>query len=435
MAYRSWGYTPPNKPTAVKPSWPNDVDLQKRPHSADSYLPFGNGRSYGDSCFNSGGALIDTCNLDRFIAFDSELGILKVESGVKLHDILSLVVPAGWFLPVVPGTSMVTVGGAIANDIHGKNHHCEGTFGLHVESFVIQRSDGNSLHCSATENPLLYSATIGGLGLTGLILQATLRLKRISSSNMEVFVKRFVGLQEFSELSAQLSATHSYTVAWLDCVSKGAQMARGVFLAANHAQTGELKAAEQAHKMVVPFHLPAITLNKFTLRTFNQLYYSRHARIDNSVISQGYKNYFFPLDSVGNWNRIYGKAGFYQYQFVVPLNEIDNLSKIIEEISRSGLGSFLAVLKEFGDVESPGMLSFPRQGYCLALDFAHRKVKSRELIERLDAIVKSCGGAAYPAKDRLMTSDSFKAYFKRSDDFIPWVDKQFSSDFWRRVSA
>jgi len=435
MTYRSWGYSPAEQQAALKPSWQKDIDLTVAPMGDAGVLPFGNGRSYGDSCLNSGGTLVDTSKLNRFIAFDKENGILEVESGLKLHEILAVIVPHGWFLPVVPGTSMVTVGGAIANDIHGKNHHCEGTFGVHVDSFVIQRSEGPPLCCSASENASLYSATIGGLGLTGLVLSARLRLKRITSSNMDVFVKRFNGLDEFTQLSATLSQSHAYTVAWLDCISTGDDFARGVFLAANHADTGELQAAEHAQKLSVPFNLPAITLNKLSLKAFNQLYYARHASIDDTVVSQGYKQYFFPLDSIGNWNRIYGSAGFYQYQFVIPRHELACLNAIVKEICLSGLGSFLAVLKEFGSVESPGMLSFPREGYCLALDFAHRKHTSRQLIERLDNMVRQSGGAVYPAKDRLMTSTAFKQYFSRYDEFLPWVDKNFSSDFWRRVNA
>ena len=435
--YRGWGHVPPVRQVGRAPAWADAAALGRvlgAPARGDTTLVHGRGRSYGDSCLNSTGSLIDTRALDRVVEFDREAGRLSAEPGVRLADLLSLIVPAGWFLPVSPGTAQATLGGAIANDVHGKNHHRDGTFGRFVERLVLWRSNGERLVCSPRENAELHRATIGGLGLTGLIGEATIRLLPIASDRMDVRIDRFRGLEQFAALAERRRDSHRYTVAWLDCASSGRAFARGVFLAANHSEApGPLVPGRPDPRVAVPFALPSRMLNRWTIRAFNAAYFARHRPLAGRTVEQHYQGFFYPLDAIHRWNRIYGRRGFHQYQFVVPPGQEAALERILERIVRAGLGSFLAVLKEFGDVPSPGLLSFPRPGPCLALDFADRGAITERLIGELDAEVRAAGGAAYPAKDRLMTAAAFRDYFPEVDEFARHVDPGFSSDFWRRV--
>ena len=404
-----------------------------------SVLPFGNGRSYGDSCLNTAGTLLDARGLDRFIELDTQAGLLTAETGLTFQQILQHIVPKGWFLPVTPGTQFLTLGGAIANDVHGKNHHVAGTFGRHVKHLELLRSDGSRLTCSETQNSELFAATIGGLGLTGLILSAKIQLIRIDSAFMDVETIPFRGLEAFRTISAE-SAGFDYTVAWLDCVSGGDNYARGLFYRARHsaAKAGDELGRERSarkSKLAIPFNFPSLALNGLSIKLFNELYYrSNSKKAEQGGLSRDhYQPYFYPLDSIGNWNRIYGSKGFYQCQFVVP-SESESLAVILQTIVNSGMGSFLAVLKEFSDLSSPGLLSFPRPGMCLALDFSNRGLKSRTLIENIEKLVVGAGGAVYPAKDRLMSAAAFRTFFPAHEQFARWIDPAFSSDFWRRVS-
>ena len=429
--YASWGIVNPPKQRAEKLAWcPAELDFDRR----QSILPFGNGRSYGDSCLNSNGTLLDTQSLNRFISFDLKTGVLEAEPGVLLNDILQHVVPQGWFLPVTSGTSYVTLGGAIANDIHGKNHHCDGTIGRFVNTLHVLRSNGELLRCSADENQDIFCATIGGLGLTGLITRIAIRLMPLRSTNVDVQLKVFTGLEEFQALSTHYKSEYQYIVAWLDCASGGKNFGRGIFMAANHAKQGELKPGPVTTKLSIPINFPRWVLNQYSIRAFNSLYFHKQKSMVGEQITQHYQGFFYPLDAVGQWNRIYGAQGFYQYQFVVPIQHSKVLENMLRDIVSSGTGSFLAVLKEFGDVPSPGLLSFPRPGLCLGLDFANRGVQTEQLIQRLDRQVQEAGGAAYPAKDRLMSAEAFERYFEQADKFAESIDPAFSSDFWRRVS-
>ncbi len=429
--YKSWGLIDPPTQQASRPPWcPAALEFDRD----QTVLPFGNGRSYGDSCLNSDGVLLDTRSLNRFVSFDSEAGVLDAEPGVLLNDILQQTVPQGWFLPVTSGTSYVTLGGAVANDIHGKNHHCDGTFGRFVKALHVLRSDGELLRCSAAENQDLFCATIGGLGLTGLITRISIQLIPIQSANLTIHLEAFSGLAEFQELSSRYRSECQYTVAWLDCISAGKNFCRGIFMAANHADEGELEPGPVAPRFSIPLNFPRWVLNQYSIKAFNSLYFHRQKSVANKPQNQHYQGFFYPLDALGAWNRIYGSKGFYQYQFVVPHEQVDVLERILHDIVKSGSGSFLAVLKEFGDIPSPGLLSFPRPGLCLALDFASRGARTEELIKRLDNQVQGAGGAAYPAKDRLMSAGAFEAYFEQAGKFVASMDPAFSSDFWRRVT-
>jgi FAD/FMN-containing dehydrogenase len=401
------------------------------PHGT-TVLPFGNGRSYGDSCLNVGGALLQTRALDRFIHFDRETGVLACEAGVLLAEILQLVVPAGWFLSVVPGTSFVTVGGAIANDVHGKNHHHAGSFGCYVRSFELLRSDGTRLTCSPAENPEWFAATIGGLGLTGVITCAELQLRRISGPYLDVDTIRFSHLDEFFNLCDESERDFEYTVAWIDCLGRGKHLGRGLLQRANHGAT-RTAAPAASRRLSVPFPPPISLVNGLSLRAFNTVYYHRQWERQKRT-SDYFQRFFFPLDGILHWNRLYGPTGFYQYQCVIP-NAVgrDATAELLETIALSGLGSFLAVLKRFGSVGSPGMLSFPRQGVTLALDFPNKGESVKRLFEALDRIVSEAGGTLYPAKDGRMPGALFRSGYPRWQQFSHYIDPASSSSFWRRV--
>jgi FAD/FMN-containing dehydrogenase len=400
-------------------------------------LPYGNGRSYGDSCLNVGAALIPTRSLDHFIAMDAERGVVTCEAGTLLDEILQVAMPLKWFVPVTPGTRFVTLGGAIANDVHGKNHHQAGTLGRHIERFELLRSDGQRLICSPTENPEWFRATIGGLGLTGIITWASLRLRRIAGPAMDVETIRFSNLDEFLQLQSQSDRDFEYTVAWVDCLGRGSQLGRGVLQRANHSAGAEASArigpAAKSREIGVPFAPPFSLINSASLRLFNTLYYHRPlAR--HSV--QRFDSFFYPLDSIRNWNRLYGPRGFYQYQCVIPgAQGREGTAALLNAIARSGQGSFLAVLKVFGSIESPGMLSFPREGVTLALDFPNRGAALERLFSELDAIVRNAGGRLYPAKDGRMPGDLYRSGFPAWRDFTQFIDPRCSSSFWRRVMA
>lgn len=402
------------------------------PKVAGKALPYGNGRSYGDSCLNDGGTLLDARGLDRFISFDPETGVLECEAGVLFSTILELIVPQGWFLPVTPGTRFVTVGGAIANDVHGKNHHRAGSFGNHVLSLDLLRTDNSRITCSGEKNEELFNATIGGLGLTGFITRARLQLKRIRSAVMSGESIRFRSLQEFFDLSDVAEADNEYTVAWIDCTAQGPNLGRGIFNMANHAAPGHHASKRQGTRSV-PFTSPVSLVNSVTLRPFNELYY-RKQRERRVHVTSHYEPFFYPLDGIRNWNRLYGPAGFLQYQCVIPRDIATEVTTdLLLRISAAKEGSLLAVLKQFGDISSRGLLSFPRAGTTLALDFPNRGASTLRLLDALDDIVDEAGGAVYPAKDARMSAERFRRYFPNHATFLPFRDPGLSSGFWRRV--
>ncbi len=433
---QSWGRYPQVKHTRVLPIyWRSDVpDLAR---AGQCVLPHAYGRSYGDSCLNENGIALDVSHLNRFISFDAESGVLCCEAGVSLADILELIVPRGWFLPVTPGTKYVSVGGAIANDIHGKNHHSGGTFGCHVQRLKLLRSDGPRLICSPTENAALFQATIGGLGLTGLILWAEIQLKRIVNPFIDSESIRFTSLEEFFALSAESDRDFTYTVSWVDLLVGGEALCRGIFTRGNHNQSPALvhKPVKRRLCLTMPCNLPQFVLNPLTVKGFNELYY--HVQLPKRVRKiVPYDPFFYPLDGIQQWNRLYGKRGFLQYQFVVPFEGgREAMREILGRIRKAKAGSFLTVLKEFGHTTSPGMLSFPRPGLTLALDFAYAGEKTLLLLDDLDTIVRHFNGAVYPAKDARMSAASFQQFYPRWQAFTQYVDPHFSSSFWRRVST
>jgi len=433
--YQSWGRYPKSEPRDVVPVyWQDDgIELEQ---IDGSVLAYGCGRSYGDSCLNNGNTLLDTTPLDRFIAFDEEHGLLRCEAGVTLAEILNVIVPRGWFLPTTPGTKFVTVGGAIANDVHGKNHHKAGTFGRHVTRFELLRSDGERVICAPDENADLFRATIGGLGLTGLIVWAEFEVRRVDGPFIAKEQIRFRNIDEFFEISADSDEGFEYTMAWVDCLATGKHLGRGLFMRGNHTWHKQIphRAAEPRSLFTLPVELPTFALNLATVKAFNSLYY-RSQIGKRSYQTVPYDPFFYPLDAIHEWHRLYGPPGFLQYQFVVPFREDRKIIKdILRQISHSGVVSFLAVLKVFGDVSSPGMLSFPRPGVTLALDFPFRNERTLNLLSQLDDIVRAHGGVLYPAKDARMSEANFQAFYPQWREFAQYIDPKFSSSFWRRVT-
>jgi len=398
-------------------------------------LPYGNGRRYGDVCLNSGGTLLTTRGLDRFIAFDPVSGILECEAGVLLKDIIEFALPKGWLPAVTPGTAFVTVGGAIANDVHGKNHHRAGSFGHHVLSLELLRSDGEILQCSAHNNQEWLVATIGGLGLTGLIRTARLQLRSAAGPWITGNSQRFASLSDFFALAGNSDGAYEYTVAWIDC-SRRQGIGRGIFMRGNHSErTGDTPWATRRRPIRLRFTPPISPITGLTVALFNQLYYRRGAA-QRSEACWHYESYLYPLDRILDWNRIYGPRGFFQYQCVLPLGEASEaLPEILSQIASSGQGSFLSVLKQFGNIQSLGLLSFARPGVTLALDFPNRGASTLALLDSLDAITRSAHGAVYPAKDARMSAAAFREYFPAWEYFQRYVDPNFSSSFWRRVTG
>lgn len=402
------------------------------PDAGPTLLPHGRARSYGDVALNDGGVLLATRSMDRFIDFDAATGRLRCESGATIDDLLRIAVPHGWFLPVTPGTRWASIGGCVANDVHGKNHHRAGSFGNHVSRLGLLRSDRGLVDCDWASEPALMRATVGGLGLTGLISTVELQLKPIAGAAMEVEAERFDTLDGFLGLSRAADRDWEYTVAWIDCLSARGGRLAGVFHRGRHAEAASPAPVAPSDLPAVPFPLPVSAVNAASLRIFNRLYLAR-APSKPRLTRQHYQTYFYPLDRIPEWNRLYGRRGFVQHQCVVPPSAGDAMRAIFAEISKAGEGSMLAVLKVFGDVPSRGLLSFPRPGLTLALDFPIRGASTFELLERLDAIVVEAGGAVYPAKDARMSARTFAAGFPAAAEFERHRDPRFDSSFWRRV--
>ncbi len=429
--FESWGRYP-RLPAEVRPLfWKEDFPPPQVPGT--KMLAVGMGRSYGDVCLLQNGTLLRTPNLDRLISFNAQTGMLCCEAGVTLAEILDYAVPRGWFLPVTPGTKYVTVGGAIANDIHGKNHHVAGTFGLHTPCFELIRSDGTQLVCSPTENPDVYAATIGGMGLTGFISWAEVQMRPIVSRRIRYQSTQFVGLDEFVALSQ--ASTQEYSVAWIDCVAQGRNFGRGIFIQGEHDENPGPLTPVAKPKLTLPFDLPAFALNRSSVGAFNTLYYHKQISKQRSGFTD-YEPFFYPLDRILQWNRMYGEQGLLQFQCVLPwASDTMGMIQLLKAITASGLASFLVVLKVFGDIGSPGMMSFPMPGITLALDFPIRREVSFALLDRLAAITADFGGRMYPAKDACMSAPHFKQFYPQWEQFAVYIDPSFSSSFWQRVAG
>jgi len=414
-------------PTEIK-------DALKAASPEASILAHGMGRSYGDSNLNSNRGLIKTTNLNNFLEADWETGIIKAQAGLTLDEILQVSVKKGWFLPVTPGSKFVTLGGAVANNVHGKNHHKTGSFGNFVMSFALYRSDRktNPVICSPKKNVKLFNSTIGGLGLTGILEWVEISLKPIKSAYLNVENIRYESLADFFELSEK-SHDWDYTVAWLDCFAKDENRGRGIFTRGRFAEAGALKPHRSLPRLTWRIVTPSIFLNKASIRAFNWLY-----RLRPGGRYKGYVHYdpfFYPLDSISQWNRLYGRKGFYQYQCLIGMDGAAvAVSRMLEAIEASGQGSFLAVLKVHGAETSPGILSFCREGVSLALDFPNRGERTLSLFEELDKILAEFDGRLYPAKDGHMSAETFQNAYPSWEAVEKLRDPNISSSFWRRVT-
>ena len=433
----SWGRVKRQCTGVAQPHYLDELPQLLGATASPALLAIGAGRSYGDSGLNDGGRIVDMTTLDHLIAFDRQSGIVRAEAGITLDALLRVIVPAGWYLPTTPGTRFVTLGGAVANDVHGKNHHSAGTFGSSVLRLGLMRSNNaDVLEITPASHPDLFRATVAGLGLTGLIAWVEVKLHRIRSSKLSAETIAFTGYRDFMELSAQSADDWEHTVAWIDCTSGSAGTnTRGLFSRANWLPAGPLVAHSEKTLANLPLEAPSNLINPVTLRAFNTLYYAAGRR-KSGVQIVDYAPFFYPLDAILNWNRAYGKNGFYQYQCVVPMSTADSaIPEMLRLIARSGDGSCLAVLKTFGDKPSPGMLSFPFEGVTLALDFPNRSERTQGLFANLDDVVSAAQGRLYPAKDGRMPAAMFRAGYPELDSFAHQVDPNFQSDFWRRVNT
>ena len=425
---RSWGRVERGTYAVVKPRFMDELAGGAAPAGAPR-LAMGARRSYGDTALSRDGLLIDMTGLDRIRSFDPATGVLTAEAGLTLGEIMTVFAPRGWFPPVTPGTRFVTLGGAAANDIHGKNHHRAGTFGRHVTGLRLERSDGTVLDLAPGEP--LFAATIGGLGLTGVIREVSIKLQRIGSAWLAVETLPLPDLDAFFAVSAD-SEGHEHTVAWLDCTASGAALGRGVFSRADWLDDGRLQPHRPGGPRV-PLDAPGWLLNPLSLKAFNALYRWRETTKPRRAEAH-YAAVFHPLDAVLDWNRLYGPAGFYQYQCVTPRDAgAEPIRRMLQIVSASGEGSTLAVLKAFGDLTSPGMMSFPQPGFTLALDFANRGEKTLALLARLDEIVAGAGGRLYPAKDGRMGRALFEAGYPGLPQLRPHLDPSCRSDFSVRM--
>ncbi|HZO21737.1 MAG TPA: FAD-binding oxidoreductase, partial [Steroidobacteraceae bacterium] len=387
---------------------------------------------YGDACLAVSDHVLMMTNMNRILAADWQSGRIVAEAGLTLAELIEVALPRGWFPPVTPGTKFITLGGAVANDVHGKNHHVMGTFGRHVGSLTLYRTDTGASTISRTQAPELFAATIAGLGLTGVILSVELQLRPVSSARIQERRIRFRGLDEFFDLVAGYDQDYEYTVAWIDCAASGKTAGRGHLIVGNHAPHGALR-CEQPGALKVPIDPPFSLVNPFTLRAFNAVYYRSQLRREVQR-SAGYDSFFYPLDRISGWNRMYGRAGFQQYQCIVPdATSRESIRSVVRAIARSGTGSFLAVLKKCGALTSPGLLSFPMPGVSLALDFP-QSARTVALFGELDALVHDAGGRLYPAKDAHMTAGHFQSAYPAWRSVEALRDPRLMSRFWQRVT-
>ena len=431
---RSWGRIVRARHDVARPTFRDELAPLAATFGPEAPgLAVGLLRSYGDSNLNPEGRLIATPGVDRILAFDRQSGLMRAEAGLSLSQCLQVLAPSGWFLPTTPGSRFVTLGGATANDVHGKNHHSAGSFGNAITRIGLIRTDGARIEAGPGDP--LFSATIGGLGLTGVIEWVEFQASRVASSWLEARDIAFSNVDEYFDLAADHHSRFEHTMAWVDCLSSGARLGRGIFSGANWSDTGDRTAHQEAPRLTIPIDAPAGLLNAFTIGAHNLLRFSVKS-LNRKPYRVHYEPFLYPLDSIAHWNRLYGRAGFFQYQCVVPPGSArPAISELLRRIVRSGEASFLAVLKDFGPIAPRGLLSFPMEGTTLALDFPNRGGSTLRLLADLDAIVAEAGGRLYPAKDGRISAATFQTGYPNWTRFQETLDPGLSSAFWRRVSS
>ena len=422
----SWGNLPVKKKI-------EKIDFNHRifQNKKNKLLTYGNGRSYGDVCQNN--FLINLESLDKFIEIDQETNTLTCSANLTLKEILKEIIPLGYFLPVVPGTQNVTIGGAIANDIHGKNHHTAGSFGNYVKEMELLRSDIGKIICDNSNHSSLFYSTIGGLGLTGIILSVKIELKKISSKKIRSISKTFKSFEEYVSLNKEIENKFEYCVGWVDLLNIRKKQFRGIILAGNHLEEDN---DEISVKNNLEFNFPLVPsfslVNKLSLYFLNYFYFYTGKRKSEKITN--YKGFFFPLDIVNYWNKAYGKKGFFQYQFVVPNENANNFFReFVNELKNCNETPALTVLKSFGPVPSLGTISFPREGVTMAIDFPNKGIGTLNFMRALDDIVIKNNGALYPAKDARMSKNTFIKSFPNHNKFKENIDPKMTSFFWERV--
>jgi L-gulonolactone oxidase len=432
--FTSWGGTCGGLHAVATPRNAEELPALLSHARADgkTVLPVGLGRSYGDSCINTGGALLDMTRLDRLIGFDDNTGLVRAEAGMSLHSLLRTAVPKGFFPTVVPGTEFVTLGGAVANDVHGKNHRVSGTFGAAVTRLGLVRSDTANQTLSARGGVPLFNATVAGLGLTGIIDWVELQMRPVGSAFLTVENRPFEDFDGFLALSDEDRQDWEYAVAWMDLASRGAR-GRGIYSRARFLDDGDYLTRQHGAGLRLPTAMPVRIVGSTIVKWINAAYH-RAGKTRRSR-RQHYTKFLFPLDKLGAWNGLYGPSGFYQIQCVVPRPAAGEVAReILKRTAAAGEPPFLVVAKAFGTHPSPGMLSFPREGITLALDFANRGTSTIALHGDLTALVRDVGGRLYPAKDALMGADSFRAAYPQWQEFAAHMDPACRSGFWKRVA-
>lgn len=434
-----WGRYPVAKAVVFRPESLNDIAF---PHDG-TWICRGEGRSYGDAAISSHGLVLVTSGLRKLCNFDPTTGLLVAEAGMTISDILRTFMPQGWFPPVTPGTKFVSLGGAVAADVHGKNHHRDGSIGNYIRELELILADGSRLHCGPANHADLFWATVGGMGLTGMIAKVTLQLVPVATSSILAQHFKAADLESAFRWLEDSEHDDQYTIAWIDCLSQGRSLGRSIVTRGHHAGLDEVQTRQNAlcvktrAPFDVPFDFPSFVLNPLSVTVFNRLYYVLQGRKRKPFLVD-YDRFFYPLDIAGNWNRLYGKRGFLQYQFMIP--EIDaeqGMRRILERLARSRRASFLAVLKRFGS-GNPGPLSFPDKGYTLALDLPMTGRDVLDLLDKLDDIVIECGGRVYLAKDARLAAERLRAMYPRLNDWLRVKravdpDGRFSSDLSRRL--
>jgi FAD/FMN-containing dehydrogenase len=416
----NWGNYPKTSVNIANAHYTQDVTqaLESFPH----LIAHGNGRSYGDA--GLGPQVLNTTTFNKILDFDPKTGLITCQSGILLSDLLTVCVPHGFFVPVTPGTKFVTLGGAVAADIHGKNHHTDGCLSNFIQEITLVISKTNTITCSQATNPDLFWATCGGMGLTGIMTTITLQLKSIQTSYINQESIKAKNLKEVMNFFNQ-SQEWTYSVAWIDCLAKGKHLGRSILMRGEHAPLDTLNAYQShyslephSHQAIsIPFFAPCFLLNRYSVRAFNAIYFNKQQQPLRKTTLH-YNSFFYPLDSLLHWNRLYGKKGFIQYQCLFPLQQSkQGLHEVLTLLGQEQQGSFLAVLKLFGEANPNQILSFPQKGYTLTLDF---KVNSglKELCQKLDQIVLKYGGRLYLAKDTLMHATMFAQTYPNKERFL-----------------
>ncbi|MEU4879261.1 FAD-binding oxidoreductase [Streptomyces althioticus] len=442
VSVTGWGRTAPSAARLVRPRTFEEAALAVRGCGARGGIARGLGRAYGDAAQNAGGEVFDMTGLDRIHAIDADGGTVLCDAGVSLHRLMEVLLPLGWFVPVTPGTRYVTVGGAIGADIHGKNHHVSGSFARHVLSFELLTADGQVR--TVVPGTPLFEATAGGMGLTGVILTATVRLQPVRTSWMSVDTERASDLDDLMARLADTDHRYRYSVAWIDLLARGKATGRAVLTRGDHAPLEALPRAARREPLsfrtsrlpAAPSFVPEGLLSRTTVGLFNELWFRKAPRARTGEL-QRIPAFFHPLDGVPHWNRIYGRGGFVQYQFVVGHGREETLRRIVRRISERRCPSFLAVLKRFGDAD-PGWLSFPVPGWTLALDIPASLPGLGAFLDELDEEVADAGGRVYLAKDSRLRPELLAAMYPRLDDFRALraeLDPRgvFTSDLSRRL--